>query len=170
LTSDGTDYIVTNNEGGPQAVTTLTASGTITANGTFNATSTVTLSGASVATSATQTVSGTYDIINKNYLESKYGKAWTVQSAGFTATAGGRYFIDTGSAALTMLLPAVPTLGDQVDVIDYSGTFSVRNFTIGNNSNKIQRILDNMTVSTNGAAFSLVWSGATSGWLVATGI
>lgn len=33
VTSDGVGYIVSNNEGGPQLVTSLTASGTITANG-----------------------------------------------------------------------------------------------------------------------------------------
>jgi hypothetical protein len=33
LTSDGTDYVITNNEGGPQVMTTLTTSGTLTANG-----------------------------------------------------------------------------------------------------------------------------------------
>lgn len=170
LASDGTDYIITNNEGGPQAVTTLTASGVVTANAQLNATSTVSFTGASIATSASQSVSGTYDIINKNYLETKYGQPWAIQSTGFTATAGGRYFIDTSSTALTMTLPASPTSGDMVHVIDYSGTLSVRNLTIANNGNKIQRILDNMTVSTNGAAFTLVWSGATNGWLVATGI
>lgn len=170
LSSDGTDYIITNNEGGPQAVTTLTASGTITANAQLNATSTVSFTGTSIATSSSQSVSGTYDIINKNYLETKYGAPWTIQSTGFTAAAGGRYFIDTSSTALTMTLPASPTSGDMVHVIDYSGTLSVRNLTIANNGNKIQRILDTMTVSTNGAAFTLVWSGATNGWLVATGI
>ena len=30
--------------------------------------------------------------------------------------------------------------------------------------------LDSMTVSTNGAAFGLIWSGATNGWLVDSGI
>jgi len=33
LTSDGTNYVIVNNEGGPTTVTTLTASSTITANG-----------------------------------------------------------------------------------------------------------------------------------------
>lgn len=33
LTSDGTDYVVTNNEGGPQVATTFTTSSTLTANG-----------------------------------------------------------------------------------------------------------------------------------------
>jgi hypothetical protein len=178
LTSDGTDYVITNNEGGPQAVTTLIASGTITANGTLNATSTATLSGAtvsftgaSVVTSASQTLSGTYDVINKNYLESKYGQIWAVRSTGFTATAGGRYFIDTSSVALTATLPASPAIGDTVEFIDLAGTFAARNLTVGNNGNRIMRVVDTMTVSTNGAAFGLVWSGNTAyGWLIASGI
>ncbi len=33
LTSDGTNYVIVNNEGGPQQVSTLTATGTITAQG-----------------------------------------------------------------------------------------------------------------------------------------
>jgi hypothetical protein len=36
LTSDGVGYIISNNEGGPQLATTLTASGTITAQGIVN--------------------------------------------------------------------------------------------------------------------------------------
>jgi hypothetical protein len=164
IMSDGTDYVITNNEGGPQIMTTLTVSSTLTAQAG------VSLTGASIATSSTQSVSGTYDVINKNYLEIKYGQSWSVQSSNFNATAGGRYWVDTNSNAVTMTLPSSPTLGDMVQVIDYSGTFSARNLTVANNSNKIMRITDSMTVSTNGAAFTLVWSGATNGWLMATGI
>lgn len=36
LTSDGTNYIITNNEGGPQVATAFTTSATFTANGTVN--------------------------------------------------------------------------------------------------------------------------------------
>lgn len=164
LMSDGTDYVITNNEGGPQVMTTLTVSSTLTAQAG------VSLTGASIATSSSQSVSGTYDVINKNYLETKYGQPWSVQSGNFNATAGGRYWVDTNSTPVTMTLPSTPTLGDTVQVIDYSGTFNARNLTVGNNSNKIMRITDTMTVSTNGAAFTLVWSGATNGWLMATGI
>jgi hypothetical protein len=164
IMSDGTDYVITNNEGGPQVMTTLTVSSTLTGQAG------VSFTGASIATSSSQTVSGTYDIINKNYLETKYGQPWAVQSSNFNATAGGRYWVDTGSTPVTMTLPASPTSGDTIQVIDYSGTFSARNLTVGNNSNKIMRINDTMTVSTNGAAFTLVWSGSTNGWLMATGI
>jgi hypothetical protein len=172
LSSDGTDYIVTNNEGGPQATTTITAAGLITANaGLTVASSNVSMTGTLIQTSATQTITTAYDLVHLNYLQTKYGQAWTTQSTGFTATAGGRYFIDTGSTAFTMTLPASPNAGDMVHIIDYAGTLSVRNLTIAPGGNRIQRVADTMTVSTNGAAFVLLYSGAANpGWLVATGI
>jgi len=172
LASDGTDYIVTNNEGGPQATTTVTAAGLITANaGLTVASSNVSMTGTLIQTSATQTISTAYDLVHLNYLQTNYGQAWSTRSTGFTATAGGRYFIDTSSTAFTMTLPASPNAGDMVHIIDYSGSLSVRNLTIAPGGNRIQRIADNMVVSTNGAAFVLLYSGAANpGWLVATGI
>lgn len=164
LMSDGTDYVVVNNEGGPQVATNFTVNNTLTVTGTTQ------LNGSSVAASSAFTPSGTYDLVTLTYLQTKYGSPWTVQGSSFNAAAGGRYWVDTGSTALTMTLPSSPTSGDQVQVIDYSGTFAARNLTVGNNGNKIMRINDTMTVSTNGAAFTLVWSGATNGWLMATGI
>lgn len=164
LTSDGTDYVITNNEGGPQVATSLTLSSTFTANGT------VQLNGSTIAASSAFTPANTYDLVTLTYLQTKYGAVWTTQNSSFSATAGGRYFVDTSSTAVTMTLPSAPTLGDQVQVVDFSGTFATRNLTVGNNGNKIMRITDTMTVSTNGAAFTLVWSGSTNGWLMANGI
>ena len=164
LTSDGTDYVITNNEGGPQVATSLTVSGTLTGQGT------VSFTGSSIAASSAFTPSNTYDLVTLTYLQTKYGNIWSVQNSSFSAVAGGRYFVDTGSTAVTMTLPSSPTLGDQIQVVDYSGTFATRNLTVGNNGNKIMRITDTMTVSTNGAAFTLVWSGSASGWLMANGI
>ncbi|CAB4125876.1 hypothetical protein UFOVP181_362 [uncultured Caudovirales phage] len=171
LSSDGTDFIITNNEGGPQLTSTITATGLITANaGLTVASSNASFTGTLIQTSSTQTISSAYDLVHLNYLQTNYGQAWTIQSASFSATQGGRYFIDTSSTAITMTLPASPATGSMVHIIDYSGTLSVRNLTIAPNGAKIQRIADNMTVSTNGAAFVLLYSGSTNGWLVATGI
>jgi hypothetical protein len=162
IMSDGTDYVIVNNEGGPQVSTNFTVNNTLTVTGTTQ------LNGSTVAASSAFTPSSTYDLVTLTYLQTKYGALWTTQSASFTA--GGRYWVDTSSTAITMTLPASPTSGDQIQVIDYSGTFATRNLTVGNNGNKIMRITDTMTVSTNGAAFTLVWSGSTNGWLMATGI
>lgn len=181
FTSDGTDYVITNNEGGPAVGTTAVFVDTISANkpsGTglsvaANATITGTLqvNGSAVTASSAFTPTSTYDLMTKTFTELKYGKPWTTVSSTTTATAGDRMFVNTSGGGFTINLPASPASGDMVQFIDMAGTFASQNLTVGNNGNRIMRILDTMTVSTNGAAFTLVWSGnATYGWLMATGI
>ncbi len=186
LTSDGTDYVITNNEGGPQVATTFSASGntSVTGSATFTVgtgatnlggsltvSGTTTLNGSSVTASSAFTPSGTYDLMTKTFTELKYGKPWTTVASTTTAAAGDRMFVNTSGGGFTINLPGSPTTGDMVQFIDLAGTFASQNLTVGNNGNRIMRILDVMTVSTTGAAFTLVWSGnASYGWLMATGI
>ena len=63
---------------------------------------------------------------------------------------------------------AVLISGDTVKFQDYSGTFGSNNLTVGANGKKIMRTSDNMTVSTNGASFTLEYTDEASGWLVAS--
>ena len=79
---------------------------------------------------------------------------------------GRGYFVNTTSAAITMTLPASPSLGDTVTVIDYSGTADTNNITIGRNSQPIQGAAEDLTVATERAAFTLVYSDSTHGWLL----
>ena len=65
-----------------------------------------------------------------------------------------------------MTLPSSATQGDEVSVIDYAGTADTNNITIGRNSHKIQGDAADLTVSTERAAFSLVYADATQGWLL----
>ena len=51
-------------------------------------------------------------------------------------------------------------------VIDYAGTADTNNITIGRNSHKIQGDAADLTVSTERAAFTLVYVNATQGWLL----
>jgi hypothetical protein len=76
------------------------------------------------------------------------------------------YLVDTSGGGVIMTLPSSPTLGDKIQMIDVKGTYGTNNLTINNNGNPIMRQNDTMTVSTNGAAFTLMYSGATDGWLV----
>ncbi len=181
LTSDGTDYVITNNEGGPSVGTTANYSDTITAGKssgtglsvTANAvvSGTLQVNGSAVTASSAFTPTNTYDLMTKTFTELKYGKPWTTISGATTAAAGDRMFVNTSGGGFTINLPAAPSSGDMVQFIDLAGTFASQNLTIGNNGNRIMRIVDVMTVSTNGAAFTLVWSGNTSyGWLMAAGI
>jgi len=50
-------------------------------------------------------------------------------SANTTLVAGRRYFVDT-TAARTLTLPASPTLGQEVVVIDATGSAATNNITI----------------------------------------
>jgi hypothetical protein len=65
-----------------------------------------------------------------------------------------------------MTLPSSPSLGDEVSIIDYAGTFDTNNLTVGRNSQPIMGSAADLTVSTERAAFTLVYVDSTQGWLL----
>jgi hypothetical protein len=89
-----------------------------------------------------------------------------VKTGNFTAVSGEGYLINTTSGAITMTLPASPTIGDEVSFIDYAGTFDTNNLTIGRNSKNIQGSAADLTVSVERAANTLVYVDSTQGWLL----
>ena len=48
--------------------------------------------------------------------------------------------------------------------VDLANTFDTANLTVARNSHKIDGQTSDLTVATEGAAFALVYSGATQGW------
>jgi len=112
------------------------------------------------------------DLTTLTYIQTKYGNPWLVKNGAYTAVAGDRLFVDTSGGAVTITLPtgASSTVGDRIAMVDYSGTFNTNNLTVNNNGSPIMRQSTTMTVATKGAAFELVWSGTTNGWLMANGI
>lgn len=104
---------------------------------------------------------------NLSFVDNTGGTDWqTVKTTGFTAVAGEGYFINTTSGAFTMTLPASPTIGDEISFVDYAGTFDTNNLTIGRNSENIQGSAADLTVSTERAANTLVYTDGTQGWLL----
>ena len=89
----------------------------------------------------------------------------TAISANTTLTSGIRYFVDT-SAARTLTLPASPTQGDEIQIIDSSGTAATNKITVNRNSGKINGIADNLSIDVNGAAATLIYTGSSWGWVV----
>ena len=90
----------------------------------------------------------------------------TVKTTDFNAVAGEGYFVDTNSVgAVTATLPGSPSAGDTIAIKDYAGTFATNNLTIGRNSENILGSGSDLTVSTNGSAFTLVYVNATRGWI-----
>ena len=86
-------------------------------------------------------------------------------SSNITLVAGRRYFVDT-TAARTLTLPASPTLGQEIIVVDASGTAGTYNITINSNSGKINGTIQNLTIDVDGAGASLIYTGSTYGWRV----
>ena len=65
-----------------------------------------------------------------------------------------------------MTLPA-GTIGDEVVFIDYAGTFDTYTFTIAaDGSEKIAGSAADLTVSTERAGNTLVYTDSTQGWLL----
>jgi hypothetical protein len=100
------------------------------------------------------------------------GIAWqsSVKTSGFTAVAGEGYFCNTTSSAFTVTLPATPTAGQQVAVVDYAGTFDTNALTISPNGNKIEGATDNLQLSGEREGVLLVYIDSTQGWLATSGI
>tara|TARA_R100001463_G_scaffold2527_1_gene10621 strand:- start:3019 stop:3744 length:726 start_codon:yes stop_codon:yes gene_type:complete len=95
---------------------------------------------------------------------------YTIPSA-YTAVNGDQLLINTTgtggglNAPVTITLPASPAIGNEVTFIDSGNGFGSNNLTIGRNSQPILGAASNLTVSTNGAAFTLVYVNSTRGWI-----
>lgn len=94
------------------------------------------------------------------------GYTYSAVSANTTATANTKYIVDTNTANLVITLPSSPTLGDEVGIIDGTGNASVHAITVYGNGANIQGTSGNMTVTTNRAAFTLVYYNSTQGWIL----
>jgi hypothetical protein len=66
------------------------------------------------------------------------GEAWQIKTSNYTASDGDNLFVDTSGGAVTITLPASPSIGNQVKLVDAEGTFGTNNLTVGRNSQKIQ--------------------------------
>ena len=111
-----------------------------------------------------------------NVLELYNGTAWlpvgvlnakTVTTT-YSAHSGEQLFVDTNGGAFTITLPSAPATGDVIRFFDLRKTFDSNALTIGRNGKLIQGDSADMTVSSEGAAFDLVYSGDSYGWRILT--
>ncbi len=132
-------------------------SGTITLTVPATAgTNTITLPASTGTAITTASTSGIPNTVN-----------WTtVQTSSVSpAVAGVGYPMNTTSGALTVTLPAAPTAGNLISIVDYAGTAATNNITINPNGNKIQGTTSNRVINTNREAINLVYVDSTQGWL-----
>jgi hypothetical protein len=132
---------------GPTGNTGSTVTGPTGAQGNTGAVGNTGATGSNGATGATGAAAVTNSSINSNV----------------TLAAGVRYFVDT-TAARSLTLPASPSVGDEIQIVDASGTAGTNNITILRNSLKINGVTDDAAIDVNGGAAVLLYTGSTYGW------
>jgi hypothetical protein len=92
---------------------------------------------------------------------------WIYKNATYNpALVGDAILADTSGGAFTITLPASPATNDYVAVADYKGTFATSNLTINSNSLKIMGSVQTLVLNVNYRNVTLVYSGATQGWVI----
>ena len=86
----------------------------------------------------------------------------------YTASAGEQIFANTTANPITITLPTSPATGDEITFIDARGTFNSNNLIVNRNGQPINTGTSNLTLTTNGQAFTLVYVDATRGWAYKT--
>jgi hypothetical protein len=96
-------------------------------------------------------------------------KSYVPHTVAYTAVAGDQIFCDTKTTdAFTVTLPA-GVVNDEITFIDSQNYFASNNLTIDSNgAEKINSSTDNLVLSANGQAITLVYANATVGWIYKT--
>jgi len=89
----------------------------------------------------------------------------SVQTSSFTAASGKGYPINTTSSAITLTLPASPSAGDEVAILDYAGTFGTNAVTVARNSSNIQGVATDATIGSDNRSVTFVYIDGTKGWI-----
>ncbi len=89
-----------------------------------------------------------------------------IKTSAFTAVSGEGYFVNTTSAAITVTLPASPSVGAIVAIKDYANTADTNNITIARNGSNIDGGTDNPLITNEGGAATFVYGDATKGWQI----
>ena len=94
------------------------------------------------------------------------GTSWqAIKTDDYTAVAGQGVLVNSTSGTIAITLPASPTLGDEVRVVDVYGTAATNNITIQRNNSKMMGTDSNFIMDINRAALGFVFTDATQGWI-----
>jgi len=108
---------------------------------------------------------------NLSFTDVSGGLSWqSVQTTGFTASAGNAYPCNTTSAGFTVTLPATPSAGEQVQLVDYAGTFDSNALIINPNGKDIEGGASNFELTGKREGVILTYIDSTQGWIATSGI
>jgi len=85
----------------------------------------------------------------------------TVKTSNYTASANDGVQTNTSGGAFTVTLPATPSVGQQVVVIDTANSWATNNLTIGRNGSTIEGAALDLICNISNVSVQLVYSGTT---------
>lgn len=92
---------------------------------------------------------------------------WKEIKANYTAVDGDKLLIDNSAPLISNIivtLPASPATGDTVRFIDQKGFTALKPLIVQRNGNLINGAASDLTITTAGKAFTLVYTGVIRGW------
>jgi hypothetical protein len=92
---------------------------------------------------------------------------WRTITANYTAVDGDKLMIDASSGALSNIIVTLPVsaqVGDTIKFMDQKGLTALKPLIVQRNGHLINGSNSDLTISTAGAAFTLVYTGVTRGW------
>ncbi|NBP57718.1 hypothetical protein EBU71_14530, partial [bacterium] len=93
--------------------------------------------------------------------------SWKTIVTNYTAIDGDKLLIDNSSSSISTIivtLPASPQTGDTIKFIDQKGLTAIKPLVVQRNGSLINGVASDLTVTTAGKAFTLVYTGITRGW------
>jgi hypothetical protein len=85
---------------------------------------------------------------------------YTIANSSVTLSKSQAVIANTASGSFTVTLPAIPQLGDSVNIID-GNNFSANNLTVARNGSTIEGLAENLVINIGGASVTLVYNGST---------
>jgi hypothetical protein len=103
-----------------------------------------------------------------SFVDNSGGTDWqaVITADPANAVAGSGYFCNTTGGAFTVTLPTSATLGDEITIVDYAGTFDTNNLTVGRNGHNINGAAADLVVNVERAGLTLVYVDSTQGWVL----
>ena len=88
-------------------------------------------------------------------------------TAGHSILSGEILLIDTTAGTeITLTLPANPSPGDRVNLIDAAGQCGTTKAVIARNGNKIANLAEDLDFDIKNASLELIYSGSSYGWSI----
>jgi hypothetical protein len=107
-------------------------------------------------------VSGSITLANVDLLSSN----WNEVSSTYNAAASSKLFVDTSLGSVQVNLPASPSMGDEVYIVDASGTSGTNNIIVARNGSNIAGTAENLTIDVDGSSMILAYYNVNRGWII----